>query len=73
MKPYYYVYRYDGPGPKFRHDTLQSARAEALRLAEQHPGAHFLILKFVGFASANKANVFWADGITPEEVQHEYP
>jgi hypothetical protein len=69
MKPYYYVFRYDGSAPQVRHDTLKSARTEAIRLAEKHPGAYFLILQFVGFASANKAKVFWADGITPEDTE----
>lgn len=69
MKPYYYVCRYDGPAPRVRHETLKSARDEAIRLAEKHRGEHFLILKFVGFASANKANVFWADGTTPEDIE----
>ena len=73
MKPYYYVFRYDGTAPQVRHDTLKSARDEAIRLAEKHPGEHYLILKFVGFASANKAKVFWADGITQEEEEHERP
>jgi hypothetical protein len=69
MKPYYYVYRYGSNPPQIRHITLRSARDEAMRLAEQHPGAHFEILKFVGFASATKASLFWADGITPEDTE----
>jgi hypothetical protein len=69
MKPYYYVFRYDGSAPQVRHDTLKSAITEAIRLAEKHPGAYFLILKFVGFASATKASLFWADGITPEDTE----
>ncbi len=52
MKPYYYVYRYGSNPPQIRHITLRAARNEAMRLAEQHPGAHFEILKFVGFSSS---------------------
>jgi hypothetical protein len=71
MKPYYYVYRYGSNPPQIRHITLRAARNEAMRLAEQHPGAHFEILKFVGwrFASETKASLFWADGITPEDTE----
>jgi len=69
MKPYYYVYRYGSNPPQIRHITLRAARNEAMRLAEQHPGAHFEILKFVGFSSATKASLFWADGVTPEDTE----
>ena len=71
MKPYYYVYRYGDNAPKVRHTTLRSAIDEAIRLAEGHPSVHFEILRFVGFASTTKANVFWADEVTPRDIEQQ--
>lgn len=47
MKPYYYVYRYQDRAPVVRHATLKQAQVEAERLAVQHPGMPFEILKAV--------------------------
>jgi hypothetical protein len=66
MKPYYYVYRWNNSAPRVRHATLESAQAEAMRLAEQHPTGYFEILKCVGFARTTKAATFWMDGEEPE-------
>jgi hypothetical protein len=63
MKPYYYVYRYQKHAPIVRHATLASAQAEAERLATQHPGDSFEILKAVGVSRINgPASTFFMDG-----------
>ena len=62
MKPYYYVYRRGHGPPKIKHDTLESARSEAERLASSHPGEAFEILKCVAVSSASKISTFWMDG-----------
>lgn len=41
---HYFVYSPDGDGPRKRHDTIEAAQAEAIRLAEKHPDRMFLIL-----------------------------
>lgn len=77
MKPYYYVYRYQKQAPKVRHPTLQAAQAEAERLAAQHPGVAFEILKAVGISQVVKPSAtFWMDGEsppskTPESLNYE--
>ena len=68
MKPYYYVYRRGHGPPKIKHDTLESARSEAERLASSHPGEAFEILKCVAVSSASKISTFWMDGEGPSTV-----
>ena len=68
MKPYYYVYRRGHGPPKIKHDTLESARSEAERLASSHPGEAFEILKCVAVSSASKISTFWMDGEVPSTV-----
>ena len=63
MKAYYYVYRYGHEAPSRRHETLLSAKQEAERLANQHPGSAFEILACLGFSQTSRANTFWADGV----------
>lgn len=68
MKPYYYVYRRGHGPPRVKHDTLESARSEAERLASSHPGEAFEILKCVAVSSASKISTFWMDGEGPSTV-----
>lgn len=69
MKPYYYVYRYENQAPKVRHETLAAAQAEAERLAAQHPGMPYEILKAVGIAKVSApASTFWMDGEEPTDA-----
>jgi hypothetical protein len=43
--------------PSFRHDSLQSARNEAARLAKRHPGQEFTVLESVATCMAE--SVVW--------------
>ena len=67
MKPYYYIYRVGGSHPKTKHYTLESAHAESLRLAGQHPGDTFEILQCLGMTRTTQPSTFWNDGVTPPE------
>ena len=74
MKPYFYVYRYQDKAPIIRHHTLESAQAEAERLATQHKGTAFEILKAVGLSQVSgPASTFFMDGEGPriEEVKKQ--
>jgi hypothetical protein len=63
MKPYYYVYRYKNHAPSVRHPTFESARAEAERLAIQHPESHIEILKAIAISRVyGPAATFFMDG-----------
>jgi hypothetical protein len=65
MEPYYYVFKSSGHPPSKRHESLESARIESLRLAALHPGQSFEILLCIGITQAAKASTFWMDGIEP--------
>jgi len=65
MKPYYYVYQYDGYFPKARYETLESAQKESERLAKLNPGQSFEILMCLGISRATTAQTFWNDDIYP--------
>jgi hypothetical protein len=74
MKPYFYVYRYQDKAPVIRHATLEAAQAEAERLATQHKGTCFEILKVVGLTQVSgPASTFFMDGEGPrmEEVKKQ--
>ena len=63
MKPYYYVLRKNGQPPTVRHATLALAVTEAERLANQHPGETFEILKAVAESRVQgPASTFFMDG-----------
>jgi len=72
MKPYYYVARVGGSPPTVKHDTLELARGEAMRLAAKHPGESFEILQCMGVARCSEPSVFWVDGVTPPHVCAPY-
>ncbi len=66
MKPYYYVYRTGGSrGPVVKHPTVESAVAESHRLAGQHPGETFEILKCLATTRTTEPSTFWNDGEGP--------
>ena len=68
MKPYYYVYRTDeSRGPKIKHATLAEALTESERLANQHPGSVFEILKCLAITRCTQASTLWLDGEEPPE------
>ncbi|MFY8215264.1 MAG: hypothetical protein ACOVMP_01530 [Chthoniobacterales bacterium] len=65
MKPYYYVFRVGGSHPRIKHPTMESAHAESMRLAAQHPGDSFEILQCIGTTRTTTPQTFWVDGIIP--------
>ena len=70
MKPYYYIFRVGGSHPRgkrgnVKYLTMQEADAEAMRLAGQHPGDTFEILKCIGIVRATTPQAFWMDGVIP--------
>jgi hypothetical protein len=67
MKPYYYVFKSNGQPPNKRHEIIAFALIEAERLASQHPGQHFEILKCVGITSTPSPapSTFWMDDEEP--------
>lgn len=65
MKPYYYVFKSSGHTPSKRHESLESARVESLRLAALYPGQSFEILMCIGITQTTKASTFWMDGLEP--------
>jgi hypothetical protein len=70
MKKYYYVYRVGNKGPTVKHYLLADAVKEAERLAAQHPGEVFEILKAVAITQATAVQTIWMEGIgiyTPNE------
>ena len=59
MKKYWMVHNAEsGPANK-RHGCLETARAEAQRLARENPGLEFFVLETI--ASCKKVDVEWAD------------
>ena len=65
MKPYYYVFKSSGHPPSKRHESLESARVESLRLSALHPGQAFEILMCIGITQTVKPSTFWMDGLEP--------
>lgn len=51
--------------PCVKHDSEQSARAEASRLAKNNPGEPFTVLESI--ATACKVEVQWTDHISNDE------
>lgn len=47
---FYVVWNPNGGSPRVRHQCEESAKQEALRLAEQNPGQEFIVLASVGTA-----------------------
>ena len=63
MDPHYYILRTSlNQAPKVKHRSRASAVIEAERLARQHPGEPFEILKCVALVQTIKACTFWVDG-----------
>lgn len=64
MKPHYRILRLNhGRAPTVQHATLKEAETEALRLAGQHPGETFEILKVLGLARTTEPSIFWNDAV----------
>lgn len=73
MSPYFYVNRVAlcdtcTTTPSFRHTTLKSARTEAERLANKHPGVEFEILKCIAVSQVKApACTVFMDGEAPDD------
>ena len=68
MKPYYYIFRVGGSHPRIKHPTLEDAASESERLAGQHPGETFEILKCLGVTRTINPQTFWMDGVVPPHL-----
>ncbi|MEO5712032.1 MAG: hypothetical protein ABIT37_00955 [Luteolibacter sp.] len=64
MKSYFYIYRVGYGKPTIKHQTLELAHAEAMRLAGQHPGETFELLECLGIVQTTTPQAFWMDGVT---------
>jgi hypothetical protein len=76
MKTYYYIYRVGYGKPTIKHATLKQAALESERLAGQHPGETFEILKCLGITRTTTPQTFWNDGVIPpsmEMISHYCP
>jgi hypothetical protein len=57
--------RIGGSAPTRKHETLQSAHIESLRLARENSGHTFEILQCLGITRMQNPTTFWNDGATP--------
>jgi hypothetical protein len=48
MTQAFYVYFPAADNPDYQHDSLESAKCEAKRLAKERPGQHFQVLALAG-------------------------
>lgn len=64
-KGLYYVYNTYGSGPKYVHQSYESALNEAKRLARKHPRVDFEILEIVQKIEATPACEFISDDEIP--------
>lgn len=65
MNPYYYVFRPDSRHPAVKHQTQVSAVTEAERLAVQHPGVCFDVVKVIAVVRTAQVSTTWMDGENP--------
>jgi hypothetical protein len=56
QQPFWMVWNEQGHAPTFKHITVESARAEAERLARLNPGHQFHVLAALGHCSFNAVN-----------------
>lgn len=68
MKPFYYVSVVRNESPAVKHATPAEASVEAMRLAVEHPGISFEILKCIGTTQAIEPITFWLDGVLLDET-----
>jgi hypothetical protein len=63
MRTFWLVWKDNGGIPTVPHDSLDSAKREAERLARMHPGSKFYVLQTVGACS--KTDVLWDEDHEP--------
>jgi len=70
MRPYYYIRKQGGLEPAVKHETIEAAQSEAMRLAQKHAGETFEILQCVALVTtpAPTASTFWMDGQCPADA-----
>lgn len=54
---FWFVWNPQGNAPRHRHGSRSAADAEAMRLARQHYGQQFIVLKAVGGACSQEAPI----------------
>lgn len=59
--PFWMVWNPQGCAPTYKHVTVESAKAEAERLAKNNPGQRFHVLMLQGTCSYNTVNWIMAD------------
>ena len=59
MKRFWLVWNHNGGVPTVQHETAQSAKTEAERLARNNPGQQFHVLEWTG--TAIKRDVDWIE------------
>lgn len=59
MNPFWLVWNPSNGVPTFKHPTLESAKAEAERLAAMYPNQSFFVLGTCGVA--RKVETLWTD------------
>lgn len=57
LTKFWFVWNPQGNAPRYRHGSKASADTEALRLARQHRGQQFIVLKAVGGAASVDAPI----------------
>jgi hypothetical protein len=71
QKPFWMVWNERGHAPTYKHETLQSARTEAERLARNNPTHVFHVLSLYG--SCAKNDVQWIVRDTQQDMDEEIP
>jgi hypothetical protein len=57
LTKFWMVWNPQGNAPRYQHGSKSSADTEALRLARQHRGQQFIVLKAVGGACSQEAPI----------------
>lgn len=71
VKQFWLVWNPEGRAPTYQHDSEESARSEAERLAKLNPGQSFYVLETVG--CVKKIEVQWAQCVPPEYLETAMP
>lgn len=66
MGTFWLVWNEKGCTPTYKHESEDSARAEAVRLARKQPGDTFHVLRCIG--SCRKIDVEWTEYVRIDEL-----